>query len=547
MGPDLRNEILQAAPQDEAYQNLKAAVLCGQETFYELVNDLVVCKDGRIYIPDSEPLRTQLLREAHDSPISGHLGRDKTLARLRPLYYWPGMGEAVKRYCQTCVVCQQIKPPNHKPRGLLQPLPVPPGRFHTWSLDFITGFPNSKRRNNAILVIQDSFTKFLKLLPTKITVTARETAYLFFRHVASVFGMPRRLISDRDPRFTSEFWKCFFKIMETHLGMSTAYHPQTDGQTERANQTVENMLKAYADDCKGIWDEFLPAIEHAYNTAVHASTGYTPYFLVFGQDPVTPLALAHSTALGEVAVPAVQEFLDNIHVAVQAVHDHLEAQRERNAHYANRHRMDGSFKVGEQVLLAVPEDQKDKKKKLDPRFEGPYTILAQTSPVNYKLHLSSADRRHPVVHVSRLRLYRDGQEEFPSRTTLPLQVDIKDEASARPIVEAIRDHRKITTSAGQTLTDLLVKLSDQPDLVWKAASPLQQEYPDLVQAYFADGPTPEISQSTSPSPDMVQFGGEDFQDTDGEWKQRAVLPYHKRPVGTRFSPRLQEPPTTKET
>ena len=197
----------------------------------------------RIYVPADPTLRTKILREVHDTPTSGHLGATKTLELLSRDFYWPKMRTTVADYVSTCDACQRSKPVNQKPQGLLQPLPIPEGKWTTVTMDLITGLPKTKRGHDSLFVIVDKFSKMAHYVPTVKTVTAPDLAKLFMDNIFRLHGPPKTIISDRDPKFTSRFWQALFKMCGTKLTMSTAYHPQTDGQTERQNRTIEESLR----------------------------------------------------------------------------------------------------------------------------------------------------------------------------------------------------------------------------------------------------------------------------------------------------------------
>ena len=179
----------------------------------------------RICVPADQQLRQLVLRESHDAPLRAHFGIDKTLWRLEQTFTWPGMARDVREYVRTCDQCQRNKPPGGKTRGLLQPLPIPAEPWEEVSLDFITGLPRTKKGHDAILVVVDRLTKWGYFIPTATTIDAKETARLFHDVVFARHGMPKRLVSDRDTRFTSHFWQAFFNVMGTSLAMSTSYHP----------------------------------------------------------------------------------------------------------------------------------------------------------------------------------------------------------------------------------------------------------------------------------------------------------------------------------
>ncbi|GJP46783.1 hypothetical protein CLOM_g6026 [Closterium sp. NIES-68] len=242
----------------------------------------------KIWVPNYPPLRQLLLEEYHDVLYAGHFGSNKTLTGIAKHYYWPHMADDVQKFVTSCDTCQRMKSSKQKKAGLLQPLPVPEQPWQVVSLDFITGLPPTSSGHDAILVVIDKFSKMGHFIPTHTTARTEETAQLFVRHIISQHGIPTTLISDRDPKFTSKFWKELMSLLGTKLAMSSAYHPQTDGQTERLNQIVEQLLRAACKDDISKWDLHLPVLEFAYNNATHAATGQTPFFLCYRRHPLTP-------------------------------------------------------------------------------------------------------------------------------------------------------------------------------------------------------------------------------------------------------------------
>jgi hypothetical protein len=210
-----------------------------------LENGLLYTRSGRLYLPSGpgESLKIRLLGEAHDAPASGHLGRDKTYERLSRYFYWPKMYQVVADYCNTCESCQAAKPSNKPKLGLLYPLEAPTRPFESISLDLITDLPTTKRGNTACVTFVDRFTKMVHVWPCKKEVSSEEMVDIFLQAIFRMHGMPREIVSDRDPRFTAAFWQQLFKRLGTKFNMSTANHPQTDGHTERANRTIEEILR----------------------------------------------------------------------------------------------------------------------------------------------------------------------------------------------------------------------------------------------------------------------------------------------------------------
>jgi deoxyuridine 5'-triphosphate nucleotidohydrolase len=202
----------------------------------------LIYKDNRIFIPGYRDIKTQILSEYHDQ--AGHFSFKKTRDLIMKNYFWPNMIKDIHLYTKSCDICQRTKSSTQSPYGLLQPIPPPTDKFQTYSMDFIGPLPQTPTGFNGILVIIDTFTKAIKLTPINFDYTAEDVALVFFNTIIRNFGIPQKIISDRDPRFTGFFWKELFKLTGTSLGLSTAFHPQSDGQTECTNRTLEEILRA---------------------------------------------------------------------------------------------------------------------------------------------------------------------------------------------------------------------------------------------------------------------------------------------------------------
>jgi len=259
---------------------------------WRLVDGLLVDAQQRVLVPNDAAVKLLIFRECHDNPLSGHLGSRKTLERVARRFTWRNMHAEVRDYVSTCVACQRNKAVTQRPAGLLQPLPIPERPWQTVTLDLITALPPTRAGHDAIVVFVDKLTKWATYVPTRTDIDAPSLARLFFDHVVRLHGVPESLVSDRDPRFTSLFWRALWQQLGTGLLMSTAFHPQTDGQTERQNRTLEETLRAYVGYHQDDWDQHLTAAELAYNTSLHASTGFSPFFLNYGQHAHLPLDAA---------------------------------------------------------------------------------------------------------------------------------------------------------------------------------------------------------------------------------------------------------------
>ncbi len=218
----------------------------------------------------------------HSTPFVGHKGVHATSKLIKRQFYWPKMDADILCWIQECPSCQMNKASNKRPAGLLQPLPIPVRRWSDVSLDFITHLPKTRSGFTAILVVVDRLSKLVHFIPTHDTASAEQVARLFIDNIFVLHGMPERIVSDRDPRFTGTFWSSMCEIWKCQRQFSTAYHPQTDGQTERVNRTLEDMLRHWCNPDQDDWDEHLKLAEFACHNAFHASVGETPFMLTFG-------------------------------------------------------------------------------------------------------------------------------------------------------------------------------------------------------------------------------------------------------------------------
>lgn len=237
---------------------------------------------GRVWLGNNKS-QQHIMQALHDSALGGHSGFPATYRRIKHLFAWPGMKQ-IKTYVQTCQICQQAKPERVKYPGLLHPLPVAKRCRDMASLDFIEGLPTSGRFS-CILVVVDTFSKYAHFIALAHPYTAHQIAQLYLDQIYKLHGMPESLVSDRDPIFTSHVWKELFKLQKVELRMSTAHHPQSDGQTERVNQCLETYLRCFVHSCPKTWSKWLPLAEFWYNSSFHSTLGKTPFQVVYGQEP----------------------------------------------------------------------------------------------------------------------------------------------------------------------------------------------------------------------------------------------------------------------
>ena len=372
--------------------------------------------EGRLYVPDIPDLRKELMEEAHVPPYSGHGGRQKTLELLQRNFYWPAMNLSVAHFVESCRLCQQHKAPNTKPRGLLVPLEIPDRFWQCVSLDFIVGLPRTSRGNDAILVFVDKLSKMTHFEACSTEITATQTAELFRHAVWKHHGFPEKIVSDRDTKFTGHFMKSLCAQLGIRMAMSTSFHPQTDGQTERMNRVLEDTLRNYVAPQQNNWDQFLDMAEFAINNSWQVSIKNTPFYAVYGQHPHTPTSLAVQTG----KVPTAQQWLTTHEERTLYAKACLKSAQDRQKHYADEKRKAVHYAIGQHAWLSTKKMifKCGGSPKFLPRFTGPFRISGVQGPRDpetqeisevtaVRLELPKGCKVHPVVHVSRLKPYKD--------------------------------------------------------------------------------------------------------------------------------------------
>ena len=319
---------------------------------YALKKGLITYK-GRMYIGANLALQTKLIAAHHDTAVGGHSGIQATYHRLKQLYYWPGLKVAVENYIHQCIVCQQAKHTNSKPAGLLQPLPPPDSPWTELTMDFIEGLPNSECANS-ILVVVDRLTKYAHFLPLHHPFTATSVAKVFLDNVVKLHGIPKTIISDRDKIFTSKFWRNLLQSMGIELHYSTAYHPQTDGQSERVNQCLEQYLRCAVQDNPRHWRRWLSMAEFWYNSSFHTALQCSPFQALYHIAPnfggMPNLTVSNDS-------PAASVVID-YKAQTELLRAQLIRAQQRMKSYADKNRTERQFQPGDQVLLKLQPSNK---------------------------------------------------------------------------------------------------------------------------------------------------------------------------------------------
>ena len=440
-------------------------------------------KGSRLVVPHA--LRNKFMEELHDAPYSGHRGVTKTVDLVQKTGWWPKMRAAVQHHVRTCAVCQAMKSRSVKPGGLLQPLSAPNDRWEAIAMDFITDLPCTKAGYDAILVFVDRLTRMVLFAPCTKDTDAVGTAKLLRDYVFCNHGLPRSIVSDRDSRFTSKVWTELMRLLGTRLDMSSAFHPQTDGLTERYNRVLEEYLRSYVSATYDDWDEWLPMAQFAINNSKQESLNATPFFLNFGRHPRTPASLVTQSD-----VPGAEEFAASLHAAIQKAKSALTAAQQRQKALADGKRRPVEFSVGEEVALDARHLtlKTTGPNKLLPKYVGPFKVLQKVGKVAYRLELPSTMKCHPVFHVSLLHKYhRDGRTQpHPP----PIAVDAEGDWF---VVEGVLDHKRVRRG-GRWVDRYLVKWAGYgPEHnQWRDAAELT---PEAIQEFLDSRNTPAHRRS----------------------------------------------------
>ena len=398
-------------------------------------NDGLVFFQGRCYIPPDQDLRREVVRRYHDLRPMGHPGQFGTLELLKREYWWPGMAVFVRNYVQGCAACQQSKPNTHPTSPPLMPIPAKANArpFETTTIDFITDLPPSNGFDSIMVMADHDATKGVILSPCSKTIDALETTHLIHRDLYKRFGLPSRIISDRGPQFASKVFQELTKLLGVKSSMSTAYHPQTDGGTERMNQEIEAYLRAFCGNNATTWADYLPDIEFTHNQRLAQNRNASPFFLMMGYNPRAIPAVVPKTT-----VPAVEERLENLEKARQEAMAAHELARQRMAERVTRGFT--PFTKGQKVWLEAKNLRflKDHKK-LAMKRQGPFEITEVLGPLTYKLKLPSQWQIHDVFHAALLTPYRENDTHGPNFELPPPDLIAGEEEYE---VEAIVGHRK---------------------------------------------------------------------------------------------------------
>ncbi|KAA0067014.1 pol protein [Cucumis melo var. makuwa] len=410
--------------------------------------------EGRLCVPEDSAVKTELLTEAHSSPFTMPPGSTKMYQDLRSVYWWRNMKREVADFVSRVEMGEGV-------------------------MDFITGLSRTLKGYTVIWVVVDRLTKSAHFVPGKSTYTASKWGQLYMTEIVRLHGVSVSIISDRDARFTSKFWKGLQLALGTRLDFSTAFHPQTEGQTERLNQVLEDMLRACVLEFSGSWDSHLHLMEFAYNNSYQATIGMAPFEALYGKCCRSPICW------GEVGEQRMlgPELVQTTNVAIQKIRARMLTAQSRKKSYADVRRKDLEFEVGDMVFLKVAPMKGvlrfEKKGKLSPRFVEPFEILERIGLVAYRLALPPFfSAVHDVFHVSMLRRYVTEPTHVVDFEQLQISENLSYEE--QPVEILAREVKKLR-SREISLVKVLWRNHGVEEATWEREEDMRAQYPELFE------------------------------------------------------------------
>ncbi|MDA4119333.1 MAG: reverse transcriptase domain-containing protein [Thaumarchaeota archaeon] len=444
---DLIDAVVTANLEDPTLGSTREAAANGKPKGYRLDNKGLLLKGDRLWVPESH--RTLVIEAAHCPIAFAHPGKGKTGKLLRRRYFWPQMDEDIARFVANCHACRRSKVPRDKTPGLLHPLPKPDRPWQHISVDF-KSMPPDKEGNNTVCVFVCRFSKRPISIPCKKEVDAKVLAGLYMSHVHRYFGPATTIVSDRGPQFISAFWREFCHALGTKLKLSTPYHPQTDGQTENANQWIDQRLRPFVGAFQDDWSELIHIIDYAAATLPQDSTGFSSFEVEFGYQPRSPIDWERPAEQIDVPknIQAAQKdarsHISRIHQVWKWCHEAIAKSQERQSKQANKYRRPVDWDVGDKVWVSTKHWKSDRpSRKLGYQNEGPYEVVKRIGH-SFRLKLPGDSERHEDVPAEYLR--RDPDNPLPGQhqePPLPITYNTEPEWEVEKVLHSRRFRRRL--------------------------------------------------------------------------------------------------------
>ncbi|KAJ0442289.1 putative nucleotidyltransferase, Ribonuclease H [Helianthus annuus] len=476
--PLLLEKIIESQKNDIDLQQIASKMATGEGQPKYKWNGRWLSRENRMVVGNDSALREEMVKLCHESPVGGHSGVRATAQRVKELFFWKGINKMVRRIVRRCDVCMRAKTENVASPGMMQPLPIPQMIFSDISVDFIGGLPRVKGKDTVFVVV-DRLTKYGHFMLLGHPYSAKEVAQVFFDNVFKLHGCPSSIVSDRDPIFLSSFWKEFLHLQGIEAKLSTAYHPQTDGQTEVVNRCLEGYLRCMVMERPHTWVKWIATAEWWYNTSFHSSLERTPFEALYGYRP--PLHIPYIPR--DAADNEVDEVMRDREAAIGVLRQSLLKAQNRMKQQADKRRSEREFEAGQWVYLKLQPYMQNllrvhRHSKLTPKYFGPFFITEKIGMVAYRLDLPEEAHIHPVFHVSLLK-----GPCGPPEKVIPLPNEAR--FNLQPV--AVLD-KKMVKRGNRAAVKVLVQWKDQAtqDATWEFLDDLKLRFPDFNDLTFED-------------------------------------------------------------
>jgi hypothetical protein len=433
---------------------------------------------GRLYVPNDRKLHQDVVKSCHDAILAGHPGKNGTTELVSCYYWWPRMAGFISAYVEGCNRCQRYRKDLH-PKALIQPQEVPEGPWQTIGIDLIGPLPVS-RGKDAILNIVDHYTKQIHLFPVTTQLMADGVASIYFKQIFPLHGIPKKIISDRGPQFAARSMRALYKHLGIDAGLTTAYHPQANGQVERKNQEVEIYLKLFTGKRQDDWADLLPTAEFVINSRLNSATGHTPFELLYGYTPDFTIPVGRP-----LSIPVLDKRLQNLQVVRKDAEAALRLSKKQMQTDVEQRMKPYKFNIGDKVWLQAKQIKVHQQSaKLGPKQLGPFKVTEVRSDIDYKLALPPALWIHDVFHVDRLSPYK-GNEVNGQVPPPPEPVTVEGEEEYE--VDHIRDSKLF----GHTLK-YLVRWTGygEGEDTWEPAKNLEHAQDKVLEFYSKNPGSP---------------------------------------------------------